>query len=594
MKTKIAVVLFLLLSIPLYASATVTVTPATGGSAISADATGGSYTALTGPIMAEGATGDIGGNGNLPDTIILNVPSGFVFDTGGTAPTVLVTRTAGNGSNNNNINGVASGTSVAITSRATTQIIFTVTGSTQGSVKNSLIWQNVRVRPSAGTPLASGNITESGTLSVTGVTGSTNLGTLTEVVGAKSQLVITTQPSSSATTATDFSTKPVVAVRDQFGNTVTSDNSSTITRTAVLSTQACGGTAGTGTLTSTPTTGAAVTAGSMTYTAMQYSAAESIKICFTSSGLTSALSNTITVSAAPTPTPTATPTDTPVPTGTPTPTTTDTPTPTPTFTEAPPVVTSSGGGGGGSASTPASIVFSGKAFLGATLGIYLMGQESGQALIGDEFKTQADGSFKKEITSPIEGKTLYGLLIKDQNGNIGKSKFFTYDIRYNTTIKQENILFAPIIKINKSAFVRKEFLSAFGYAAPSSKVELLVDGKVYADTQATDIGQYQIFADTNNMPLGIHTLRTRQIDTPSKTTSDVSEAKIIRMGIFSFSNIDFNQDGQINVSDWSIFLSQWSSSDITIRLADDINGDGKLDASDFSVFLTSFQLGLKH
>ena len=279
-------------------SATAAVTAATGGSAISADTAGGSYTSLTGSVISEGATADIG-----TGTIILNVPSGFIFDTGGTAPTVLVTRIAGSGTNTRNINDVASGTSLAITSITTTQITFTVTASTSNGVRNSLTWQNIRVRPSAGTPLAIGNITKSGTSSIVGVTGSTNFGTLTEVAGAKSQITITTQPSSSAVVNTDFTTKPVVAIQDQFGNTVTSDNSTTITRTAVLSTQTCGGTAGSGTLTSTPASGAAVTAGVMTYTAMQYSFGESIKICVSSSGITSALSDAITVNN---PTPTTT------------------------------------------------------------------------------------------------------------------------------------------------------------------------------------------------------------------------------------------------------------------------------------------------
>lgn len=296
MAIKISLVFFAVVSLLLgnieHVFATATVTAATGGSAISADTAGGSYTALTGPIISEGATADIG-----KGTIILDVPSGFVFDTGGTAPTVLVTRTAGSGPNNKNINNVASGTSIAITSRTATQITFTVTDVTSGGVTNSLTWQNVRARPSAGTPLASGNITKSGTSSIVGVTGSTNFGALTEVAGDKTQLSFTTQPSSSATVDTDFATKPVIAVQDQFGNSVTSDNSTTITGAVVLSTQTCGGTAGTGALTSTPASGAAVTAGVMTYTAMQYSVAESIKICASSSGITSALSDTITVSA---------------------------------------------------------------------------------------------------------------------------------------------------------------------------------------------------------------------------------------------------------------------------------------------------------
>src|SRR5438046_4773875 len=100
-----------------------TLTSATGGSAISADTTGGAYTSLTGPIYSEKASGDVG-----TGTIILNVPTGFVFDTGGTAPTVVVNRLAGGGNANNNINGVSSGTPVAI-SLTSTQATLTISSS---------------------------------------------------------------------------------------------------------------------------------------------------------------------------------------------------------------------------------------------------------------------------------------------------------------------------------------------------------------------------------------------------------------------------------------------------------------------------------
>ncbi len=273
--------------------ASATVTPATGGSAISADTTGGTYTALTGPTLSEGVSRDISTAG----TIILNAPSGFIFNTGQSV-TATIVRDSGN---------QACFTFTSTTATPTTgTITFTVqnldgTGGTPGPCH--VTFSNIQVRPSSGTPLASGNITKSGTAVINGVTGSTNFGTLTEVAGAKTQLVITTQPSSSASVGVDFSAKPVIAVRDQFGNTVTSDNATTIAIAPVLSTQACGGTAGSGTLSSTPASGAAVTSGAMTYSAMQYSAAEAIKICATSAGITSALTNAVTVSN---PTPTTT------------------------------------------------------------------------------------------------------------------------------------------------------------------------------------------------------------------------------------------------------------------------------------------------
>ncbi len=164
-----------------------TVTPATGGGAISASTAGGAYTTLTGPVITESDAGAI-----LTGTIVLNAPSGFQFDTGGVAPTVLVTRVAGTsngtGDTNCNINNVLSGTSVAITGRTASTITFTVSdesrngnpGSCNG-IRNSLTWQNVRVRPTAAAPLASGNITKSGSATVYGVGGSDNFGTLTEV-----------------------------------------------------------------------------------------------------------------------------------------------------------------------------------------------------------------------------------------------------------------------------------------------------------------------------------------------------------------------------------------------------------------------------
>lgn len=197
---------------------TIFVTTATGGGSISSDTTGGSYTTLTGPVLPEGATADIG-----VGTIILNVPSGFNFDTGGTVPTVLVTRTAGSAPDSKNINGLTSGSTIAVTSAATTLTI-TITSLTSNSVTNSLTWQNVRVRPSAGTPLASGDITisSSSTATLNGITlNSTNLGTLAEVTGAVSASVSTVSASPTSVPADGTTTSTVtVTLKDASSNPV--------------------------------------------------------------------------------------------------------------------------------------------------------------------------------------------------------------------------------------------------------------------------------------------------------------------------------------------------------------------------------------
>src|SRR5262249_50628531 len=137
-------------------------TAAIGGTAIPADgAVTSAFATLTGPTYSENNPGEVGAG-----TIIVNAPAGFVFDTGGTAPTMLVTRLTGSGSAANNINDLASGTAVAMTSVTSTQLVFTVTASSASGVTCKLTWQNIRVRPTAGTPLASGYMRMGGTARV--------------------------------------------------------------------------------------------------------------------------------------------------------------------------------------------------------------------------------------------------------------------------------------------------------------------------------------------------------------------------------------------------------------------------------------------
>src|SRR5262249_28259060 len=151
---------------------------ATGGTAIPSNTVNGAYTTLTGPAYYELATADIG-----TGTLVLKAPSGFIFDTNTPKPTVRIDYLGGSGSRSKNINNAVTPSNAPITSITTTTIVFTVTDPTSGGETNFLIWQNVRVRPTAVTPLASGNIVDVGTN--TGFTGETtnvtSWGSLVEV-----------------------------------------------------------------------------------------------------------------------------------------------------------------------------------------------------------------------------------------------------------------------------------------------------------------------------------------------------------------------------------------------------------------------------
>ena len=127
------------------------------------------------------------------------------------------------------------------------------------------------------------------TTNASGITSVTSNSVVVSSAGA-SQLVITTQPSSTATAGVAFSTQPVVAEEDQFGNIVTSDSTHTVT--------AARGSQGTATLQGSPLT-VTLTNGVATFNGLSYNKAETMNVAFsTNAGSFTATSGSIVVSPA--------------------------------------------------------------------------------------------------------------------------------------------------------------------------------------------------------------------------------------------------------------------------------------------------------
>lgn len=183
---------------------------------ISADTTGGSYTTTTGPSIVETANRQLG-----TGTIILNAPIGFAFNTGVTVNAII---------SSTNVNTACftlsstTATSGAGTLTAST-ITFTVSANDASSGSSKAICQvvfsGIQIRPTVGTPLASGDITRTGTAALGGATFNTN--TFTETVGAVSASVSTTSASLSSVAADGATTSTItVTLKDVFGNPVAS------------------------------------------------------------------------------------------------------------------------------------------------------------------------------------------------------------------------------------------------------------------------------------------------------------------------------------------------------------------------------------
>lgn len=149
------------------------VTPATGGTNISADsaadAPSPAWTTLGNIVITEGANADFAG-AQTNKTLILTAPTGFRFNSGVGSATYT---TGGN----------ITAASISVTS-STATVTFSVSLTNK---TDSMTISGLRAQPLSSYPRASGNILRAsanpGTGTIAGITSSTNFGTLSESVG---------------------------------------------------------------------------------------------------------------------------------------------------------------------------------------------------------------------------------------------------------------------------------------------------------------------------------------------------------------------------------------------------------------------------
>lgn len=171
------------------AFAAVGATKASGGSAISADdAATGALTSLSGPVLTEAVGGDIGAG-----SVVLATPEGFAFGsetvTVAAAPVTTAMRLSASATCD------TQGRVISITPTSSRITVYVCEASSVDA-PGSLTFSGVAVRPTAGTPLAAGelHLHDTSTAQLAGLTrGSTGtgLGELVEVAGAVATVQVT-------------------------------------------------------------------------------------------------------------------------------------------------------------------------------------------------------------------------------------------------------------------------------------------------------------------------------------------------------------------------------------------------------------------
>jgi hypothetical protein len=256
-------------------------------------------------------------------------------------------------------------------------------------------------------------------------------------------------------------------------------------------------------------------------------------------------------------------------------------------------IVSFGFGGGARTPTPPSIKgvqLFGKAFSGAKVSVLQISSDSVETK--QQGTAQKNGTFGVVLNDISSGNYSYGLVASDKQGRNSQIKIYDANlINQNSLLTVGGILLSPTIGVVRPVVTKGDTVGFIGTAIPGYTVEVFIDGNSTAAGAgiADSNGNYKIFISTGDLDFGSHTAKARQ-DPPIGIPSDFTPQVVFNVTNLLVPKTDFNEDGSVNISDASIFLSRWMSTDSKVKILDDLNSDGKVDITDFSIFVRTLKL----
>jgi cysteine-rich repeat protein len=239
------------------------------------------------------------------------------------------------------------------------------------------------------------------------------------------------------------------------------------------------------------------------------------------------------------------------------------------------------GGGGALPSVPTEVILQGKAYPGSNVNILQDGK-----LIG-ACKTDSKADFIYEITDITPGVYTFGLWAEDKDGIKSITYTLTFRVTANTITTVSGIFLPPTIGLNKTVLSKGEILNIFGQTVPEVEIDIRVlSSEIIATTTSDKIGVWLLLFNTTPLEKGPHNtkaqflLNTKEKSGFGKVLTFYIGEKVIPPKEVCV-RADLNNDGRVNLVDFSIFLCWWGK----INPQCDLNNNGVVDLPDFSIFL---------
>lgn len=225
------------------------------------------------------------------------------------------------------------------------------------------------------------------------------------------------------------------------------------------------------------------------------------------------------------------------------------------------------------------VVLRGKAYPDSIVNILLDGKAFA--------KTRADSNadFSYSTTDVTPGTATFSFYALDSRGNGSLTTSAIFEVVQSAVTTVANIFLPPTISVAPSRVALGSPVLLSGQSVPLARIRTEIHSASTSLSAVTDKGgNWALQLDTSDMEEGDHTAKASfQISDAIK--SGFGKSVTFTIGESSQNGScgkpDMNEDGKVNLVDFSIFLLSWQSTDAPA----DYNCDKRVNLADFSIML---------
>ena len=206
-----------------------------------------------------------------------------------------------------------------------------------------------------------------------------------------------------------------------------------------------------------------------------------------------------------------------------------------------------------------------------------------------------DGGFGAFLEDLNQGVYTFSVWTDDINKNQSPTYSTTFWIDDGTQTTVTDIIIPPTLLLNNNNAEIGDTLEISGYSVPGKTLEIWIYPSSLIDPEANmvtalaltpdSLGRYVNYFSTSQLTNGEYNIRSR-VTIDNVGTSQWSKSQSLVLGgelapTGACAGADLNQDGQVNLTDFSILLYHWG----TANECADQNDNGSVELIDFSIMM---------